>query len=427
MEWLKKMKAAQAAMQALLDKAKADARAFTDEEKTEFDNHQKAYNDAKSMSEIEAANAKRDEELKKPVNKPEVSDVRVVGSTETLWKNAGEFFKAVKDHAEGKTDERLFKNAASGANETVPSEGGFLVGREETKEIMRRTFEKAVIASRCTRRPVGAGFNGTSWYELDEKSRVAGSRHGGIQAYWAPEAATATATKPKLAKRNLDLAKLMGLVYVTDELLQDASALEAEVNALVSDEFAYKIDDAIFASGTGAGMPLSLLNSDCIVSVAKESGQAATTIVYENILKMWMRLWAPSRGNAAWFINQNCEKELATMALVVGTGGVPVYMPAGGLSTSPYGTLMGRPVIPIEQAKTVGTVGDIVLADMSQYRLIEKGGMQQDVSIHVRFLYDESCYRFMLRINGAPMWSSALTPANGSDTLSPFVSLATRA
>jgi HK97 family phage major capsid protein len=114
------------------------------------------------------------------------------------------------------------------------------------------------------------------------------------------------------------------------------------------------------------------------------------------------------------------------MALVVGTTGVPVYLPAGGLSASPYGSLYGRPVIPIEQAKTAGTVGDIVLADFSQYKLIEKGGLKQDSSMHVRYIYDEQLFRFVKRMNGRSKWSNALTPANGSNTLSPFVALATR-
>jgi HK97 family phage major capsid protein len=114
------------------------------------------------------------------------------------------------------------------------------------------------------------------------------------------------------------------------------------------------------------------------------------------------------------------------MGLIVGTGGSPIYMPPGGLSASPYGTLFGRPMLPIEQASTVGTVGDILLLDPTQYIMGDKGGMQSASSVHVRFIYDESVYRFTLRTDGQPLWNSALTPAKGSNTLSPFVALATR-
>ncbi len=74
-------------------------------------------------------------------------------------------------------------------------------------------------------------------------------------------------------------------------------------------------------------------------------------------------------------------------------------------------------MIPIEQCETVGTTGDIILADMSQYALADKSGVQQDVSIHVRFVY---------RVDGQPMLSSAIIPFKEANTLSPFVALASR-
>jgi HK97 family phage major capsid protein len=82
--------------------------------------------------------------------------------------------------------------------------------------------------------------------------------------------------------------------------------------------------------------------------------------------------------------------------------------------------------VPIEFCSTIGDLYDIVLGDFSQYLLIEKGGVEEAESIHVRFLYDESCYRFIARNNGQPMHDSPITPLNGSNTLSPFVALAER-
>jgi HK97 family phage major capsid protein len=115
------------------------------------------------------------------------------------------------------------------------------------------------------------------------------------------------------------------------------------------------------------------------------------------------------------------------MSIAVGTGGIPVYLPAGGLSTTGYGTLMGRPVIPIEQCAALGTVGDIILADMSQYWEINKGPVQSASSIHVAFTTDQSAFRATLRDDYRPMWLSALTPfKDTTKTLSPFVTLATR-
>ncbi|GAB6172971.1 hypothetical protein JCM15765_24490 [Paradesulfitobacterium aromaticivorans] len=193
-----------------------------------------------------------------------------------------------------------------------------------------------------------------------------------------------------------------------------------------SEEFGFKVDDAII-NGTGAGMPLGILNSKALVTVPKEAGQAAGTINVQNVVNMWSRCWGRSRQNAAWYINQDIEPQLFTMSLAVGAGGVPVYMPASGVSGSPYSTLFGRPVIPLEQCETLGTLGDIILADFSQYLLIDKGGINAASSIHVRFLYDENVFRFIYRVDGQPVWNAPLQPFKGSNTLSPFVALANRA
>lgn len=343
------------------------------------------------------------------------------------FSSLGEMLSAVRRSAEfGQHDNRLVRSSAEGMNETVPSEGGYLVGQDLLGGVAKRMYDRSLIAGRCERIPIGANSNSLKWNEIDEVSRKDGSRNGGVRAYWTGEAGTVAASFPKLATQTISLQKVMAFVYATEELLQDTTALEAMVTNLVGDEIAYKLDDTIL-NGDGSGKPLGWANSNAAITVSKESGQAAGSIVFENIVKMRSRLWARSRGNSVWYINQDCEPELHTMSLAVGTGGVPVYLPASGLAGAPYDTLYGRPVIPIEHAETVGTAGDIWYCDPSQYRLIDKGGIKQAVSMHVKFLTDEQVFRFTYRVNGQPLWSSALTPAKGVNTQSPFVRLQTRA
>ena len=255
---------------------------------------------------------------------------------------------------------------------------------------------------------------------IDETSRANGSRLGGVQAFWTGEAQTVTATKPAFRMIELELNKLMALCYATDEILTDAATLDAWIRIAFDEEMSFKLDDAVF-SGTGAGMPLGIMNSGALVTVAKESAQAADTILHANITKMWNRLWGRNRASAAWFINQDVEPQLQDMLHSAGI-------------MSPYareyverGTILGRPVVPVEQASTLGTAGDIVLADMSQYYMIEKGaGVDAAVSMHVRFLYDEQVFRFIYRADGQPSWISPLTPYKGTNTYSPFITLQAR-
>ena len=300
------------------------------------------------------------------------------------------------------------------------SDGGFLVQQDFVTELLKRTYETGILASRVKKIPISTNANSLKINAVDEESRANGSRWGGVQTYWEAEADELTASKPKFRQMELSLKKLTGLCYATDELLRDAAALEAVIRQAFAEEFGFKMDDAIL-SGTGEGEPLGILESDAVVKVDKETGQKDTLVV-ENIVKMWNRLWSRSRANAVWYINQEIEPLLYTLKV----GDTPVYVPAGGLSAKPYGTLFGRPVVPLEQCSAAGEEGDIILADVGQYLLIDKGGVKAASSIHVRFLYDENVFRFIYRVDGRPIWNKPLTPYKGSATVSPFVTLAKR-
>jgi HK97 family phage major capsid protein len=330
----------------------------------------------------------------------------------------------------GRIDERLLVPekgaAATGGGANIGSDGGFLIRTQFSDTVYQRAYESGALASRCDRTPIGDGFDSLSVPYIDETSRATGSRWGGVQVYRRNEADTVTAKKPKIGEMETKLEDLMGLAYVTNRLIRDATAMDSIYSKAFSEEFAFKLDDEIYR-GSGAGECLGILNSNATITVAKESGQTAKTIVSANIVKMFSRLRAKNRPNAVWFYNQDIEPLLWQLSMEIGTGGVPVYMPPGGLSEAPYGRIMGRPAIAIEHAETLGTAGDIALLDLNEYQLVEKGGLEASSSMHVRFIYDEMAFKWIMRVNGQPKWKTALTPYKGSNTTSPAVVLATRA
>lgn len=339
----------------------------------------------------------------------------------------GEQLQAVQAAAvEGaRPDPRLgqIQAAASGLNETVGSEGAFAVQADFATELFQRLTTTGEIVKRCRHVPVSG--NGLKMLAIDETTRVNGSRWGAISAKYIGEAGAATASKPKLRLMEWSLKKLIGLGYITDELLADAVALGSIMEQAFLEELTFVHEDKI-VNGTGAGTPLGVLLSPCLVSVAKESGQAADTIVAANIVKMWSRMWAGSRANSCWCINQDAEPSLFTMT-IGGTAAVPVYLPPGGFNVGPYAKIMGRDVVPLEQCATLGDKGDVLFCDWSQYLCIEKGPVQQATSIHVKFDTDETAFRFIVRNDGQPLWHAPLTPFKGSATKSPFISLDERA
>jgi HK97 family phage major capsid protein len=405
---------------AVLNKAEAEDRFLSEEEQKDIDKYEeeiRAWDESIGRAEKLLAIEPEDRSSEKPEVKPTPAK-----DTEKRFSSFGEQLMAAYRAAMpgGKVDERLSTRAASGLNETTPSDGGFLVQQDFVTELLKRTYETGILASKVKKIPISTNANGMKINAIDEDSRANGSRWGGVQTYWEGEADELTASKPKFRQMELSLKKLTGLCYATDELLQDAAALEAVIRQAFAEEFGFKIDDAIL-SGSGEGEPLGILNSGAIVTVAKEASQT-DTITVENLIKMWNRLWSRSRANAVWYINQELEPYLYTLKI----GDKPVYIPAGGLSEKPYGTLFGRPVVPIEQCSAAGEVGDIILADIGQYLLIDKGGIKSASSIHVRFLYDENVFRFIYRVDGKPIWTKPLTPYKGSATVSPFVTLAKR-
>lgn len=405
---------------AVLNKAEAEDRFLSEEEQKDIDTYEeeiRAWDESIGRAEKLLAIEPEDRSTEKPEVKPTPAK-----DNEKRFSSFGEQLMAAYRAAMpgGKVDERLTTRAASGLNESTPSDGGFLVQQDFVTELLKRTYETGILASKVKKIPISTNANGMKINAIDEDSRANGSRWGGVQTYWEGEADEITASKPKFRQMELSLKKLTGLCYATDELLQDTAALEAVIRQAFAEEFGFKIDDAIL-SGSGEGEPLGILNSGAIVTVAKEATQT-DTITVENLIKMWNRLWSRSRANAVWYINQELEPYLYTLKI----GDKPVYIPAGGLSEKPYGTLFGRPVVPIEQCSAAGEVGDIILADIGQYLLIDKGGIKSASSIHVRFLYDENVFRFIYRVDGKPIWTKPLTPYKGSATVSPFVTLAKR-
>lgn len=332
--------------------------------------------------------------------------------------------------ATGRSDSRLNYGMikAAGANETIASEGGFLVQEDFSTQLMGLVHDTGPLIQRVTNIPISSNANALKLPIIDETSRARGSRWGGIRAYWLAEGELKLDSKPKFARIELGLNKIAALGYATDELLQDSTALEAIMKQGFTEEIRFEVEDS-FINGNGVGKPLGILNSGAVITVAKTSGQAAATISFANLVAMLDRLPARSRRNAVWLIADSQVETALYSIQLPGAAGYPVYLPPGQSGTpgnAQPGRLLGLPVIPVEYLPALGTVGDIMLVDLSEYITIDKGGIQSAESMHVRFVYDEMTFRMVYRIDGQPAWRQPVTTANGAVTKSPFVVLATR-
>ncbi len=339
------------------------------------------------------------------------------------FRNLGEQLQAVVNAAKTHTvDKRLLQvnNAVKGASEGTGADGGFAVQEDFAGQILETAVTTGDILSRVDSYTVGANSNAARWLMVDETD-VSASVFGGVQMYWASEGATVAASRPKFKELKLDLEKMMGFAYATDELLQDAAFMTGFFGTAFTVAATRLLEDAII-SGDGSGKPQGILNSGALIAADAEAGQGAGTVNAQNILKMWSRALVSGRRNMVWMMHPDLEDQLPQLML----GDKLIWMPEGGISGAQYQTILGRPVLFNDNCQAMGAKGDVLLADLKQYMLLKKGTAKQDWSMHVEFLTDQMCFRMVLRCNGTPKVTAPITLKNSTRTRSPFVTLAAR-
>lgn len=443
---------------AITAKADAEERSLTDDEIseadekiTEFKRLQSEVETRSSLEDAEGYLAKSEGRKADPVQPVNPSDDEIEPGVEVRrrvtggafrnddkarwgWRSIGEQASAIANACnplKRHLDKRLETRAPTTyASESVGADGGFAVAPAFATEILERISGEESLLSRTST----ITTESNSWQQpTDEVAPWDNS--SGIRCFWEGEGDQITQSKPVLKKQTVDLDYLTALVPVTQQNLEDAAGLGSYLQRAAPRKMAFQVSLAI-VQGTGAGQPLGILNSGATISVAKVGSQVADTLVGQNIVDMWARMYAPSRANSVWLINQDVEPQLDTLmiqgklntgAAATGWGGI-LYMPANGLAGGGFATLKGRPVIPTQACNTIGDNGDIILADLGEYMSLQKtGGIQADTSVHLFFDYNMTAFRFIFRIGGRPWWSAPVSPRSGSNTLSPFVTLAARA
>jgi HK97 family phage major capsid protein len=427
----------------LVAAAKADGGVFSDEAREEFDKldtehaanvtaiadlEKKAQEDAQRIRAMQA---------RKPLPSPRQTQsgsgvtVELPNNTEPQFVNdpnkgftsPREFIGAVIQAGRGYTEDQRLKYLTVGSDEARTNSdpaGGFLVPVGYSPDVLKIMPEDDPMGGLTTKMPMERPI-----IKLPARAdkNHSSSVSGGLTVTRRPETVAATASQMTLEQVTMEAHSLFGLSYATEELLTDSpTSFAAILAAGFSDQFTgHLVNERLV--GTGVGEFQGVIGAACTISVSKETGQAAATIVKENLDKMAARCYG--FGKAVWVANHNTRPQLSSLSQAVGTGGALVPYFTFDPNTG-KGYLLGRPIIFSEFAKTLGTVGDIVLGNWSEYLEGVYQPLQSAESVHVRFVNHERAFKFWTRNAGVPWWKSALTPKNG-DTLSPFVTLATRA
>jgi HK97 family phage major capsid protein len=412
-------------MKALNDLAKKESRDLNETEEQEFAAEQKAVTGINAAIAREQSIAEHDTDAGRNAREDrDISDRRQAASDNPQqggFNSMGEFALAVRRAMTNSgTDERLVIGAAAPGtfgNEAAGQDGGFLVPPAFANEIFTLSLDDDAILP-LTDQVIVSG-NGMTF----PKDETTPWGTDGVRAYWQAEATAAQQTKPVVGTQAMRLHKLMSLVPVSDELLADTTALASYIVPLMARSIGWKTSESLIW-GTGAGQPYgAFTNTNIAVVVAKDVAQAANTLTIGNITNMIARLPPGSFPRSRWLITPDALPALFQMQL----GNYPIYMAPGGAKDSPYGSLLGRPIQVSQHASAFSAQGDVMLADFSYMRTIQKsGGVDVQSSMHLFFDAGVTAFRALFRIDGQPKISKQITQARSSNKLSPFVMLQNR-
>lgn len=334
--------------------------------------------------------------------------------------NAGDVLKKSVQRSK----DMVQKAAGTGMVVSQDDSAGALIPPELSNMLMGMSDETAVIEPKCARLSIA-----TNRIELPhpiDYTRSGGLVHGGVVAYFKGEDAQLTESRPKMEDIAVNLHALTVLAYASDQSIKfSAIDMGSYLMPRMAAGLTFKKEQK-FLHGTGSGMPLGILNAKSIVEVAKATNQTAATIVWQNITDMEQRLKVENGASVMWLYNRNSSlSALRRMFLAAGTGGItqPAFQ---GNPFSNNATLDSVPISHTEHCEAIGTVGDIILSDFSQYLVVtHKSGIEVASSIHLKFDYLQTAWRMVTYIGGQPIPSKVYTSAK-SITTAPVITLAVR-
>jgi len=309
-----------------------------------------------------------------------------------------------------------------GAMET----GGALMPTGFSTEVFERQMKQSPIMSKALVIPMEQIALDIPYVAGFDESQ--GFYFGNVKWYWKGEAATMTSTNFETGDVNLRLNELTGMVTVTKMLLDHSPT---SVKAIIDRAFDKSMGRAITRGcirGTGAGMPQGVFNAVCEVPIDKETGQAADTITYRNLLDMLAVLYSEDggMGDGVFYANRTCLPTLGEITISVGTGGKALFLDR--VQDRLVAALLGMPLEFNTMMSAVGDAGDIGIFDWTQYIIGQwgSGGVESEASIHLYFDTNKVAFRFVTLFDGRCWWPETFKPEYG-DPQSPFVTLAERA
>ncbi len=363
------------------------------------------------------------EDIKKgagtPVVTPTESEADRTRSFNDMVKHIGNF----KKHGDAEAGERLLKvygcsftdedgRVLKGHEGAVGSHGGVMIAPEYAAELLKIDPETAVVADAVRTVPMGSETKHYPALRQTGKNAPDGGSnfHGGIVTYRKTEKAQRTKSKAEFDWIELKATDLTAYTEATRDLLQDAPGVESDFMQLIREAIAWRMDYD-FLRSPGNGEPMGIYGAPATVEVNR---QVVNQIHYLDFVNLLARIMPRYWGQVRWIANVTAFPQIAAMKDEADQN---IFLPhSAGVSGTPTGVVLGRPIRFCEFAPVLGQRADLAAVVPNCYLHGLRSGVEIAVSEHFLFDTDQIAYRAKLRNDGQPWMKAPFRQADGGNT-----------
>lgn len=409
--------------QEILDKAIAENRGYTEDERKEVQTLQQGAADydeqIKETQEIEKQREgiPSDQDIRGAQGIP---PAREPGPKEGRFKNVGTFVRDIWKMSKGSLSETL-RNYIPKVEESYRamniSDGtslGFMIPDLYEAGTLSLMGPGGWIRQRARVIPAGE-FPDQKFKKRVAKQGSGGVYNGILVNYTGEGIAPTDESKLEYYLFVLDPSdKKISMFYITsEESLQNPTSVTADMQGAFSGAKA-QLEDDLFINGDGVGKPKGILNSDGKVLIARNT---SSDFKFADVLKMAKYMY-PNAVNRNWELSLDLYEKVGNMA----DGASRLIMIPGDATKGIPDILHGRPIHWSEVLPLVGVRGDAMLVDWSFYFIKDGSGPFLATDPYTRFLEGEIRVKTTFKMDGDTWIREPLTLQNGM-IVSPFVVL----
>lgn len=344
--------------------------------------------------------------------------------------------KAITDPGDASARQFIVNATPATFSERIPGQGGFLVPEILRSQVLA-FMTGAIVRPRAMVLPMAGPRLAVP--TLDNLTQASSTQAlGGLTFAWAEESAGITPSLPAFGRTVLEARKAAAyMVGVDNGFVEDAAGAFGDFTASVLAQGYSWFEDDYFFSGTGVGEPQGILNAPCAVAVTRTNSAGAA--IFADIVAMFRALHPGIKQHGltsgvtsvAWLLSASVVDALVESYLNVGGASAPSTItpvaPPGwftmgdGDKITP--SLLGLPAIVTDHQPASGSVGDVMLCDLSKYLIGDQLAMTIERAAEGKaFPSDASDFRIRARLDGR-YWIQSATVTEANQNVSPVVVL----